>query len=143
MATGKRQYVVLTDRLIEAVHDFAEGEPHIRYDRRVAGLRVHFGKRKVSFSFFRQHRIHGKRSTTAITLGEWPMMTVADARKAALVEAGRIAAGRVRPGKRSAIKVKAAIDDYIEHLKTRKAGSQWARNVASIAKVHILPEFEK
>lgn len=143
--TGKRSYTVLTDRLIEAIHDFAEGEPHTRYDRRVAGLRVHFGKRKVSFSFFRQHRRHGKRSTTSVTLGEWPAMNVKAARDAALIHAGRIAAGRVTPGKRQAVKFKDSFADYLEHLKSKaeRKGKEatWHDRVVSLGK--MLSEFEK
>lgn len=154
MATEKRLYRDLDREIVRYANIVAHAREADRlsdkkltgtwifWDSKVAGLRVAFGRHRITFSYFKQHRLHGNRSTTAVTLGHYPEMSVADARKAALVEAGRIAAGRIRPGRRSAIKVKAAIDDYIDHLKTRKAGSSWPKNVASIAKVHILPDFE-
>jgi integrase len=111
------------------------------WDTHVAGLRVTFGRHRITFSYFKQRRVHGKRSTTAITLGHYPVLSVADARKLALQEAGKIAANKISPGQRTAIKVAAAIEKYIDHLRTRKAGSRWADNAASLARVHILPEF--
>ena len=72
-------------------------------------------------------------------------MDVKEARKAALIEAGRNAAGRITPGRRSATKFSAALDDYLEHLRSRSASkgkaALWANNVASIARVHLRPEF--
>jgi len=72
-------------------------------------------------------------------------MNVLEARKAALVIAGRNASGRIAPGRRSAVKVAEAMAEYIAYLRERaerkgKAASH-AKNTDSLARVHILPEF--
>jgi integrase len=74
-------------------------------------------------------------------------MNLADARKAAQVIAGRNAAGRIAPGKRSAVKFEAAFKDYLVHLerKAAKAGKppRWKRNVEKMGNSLLLPEFGK
>ncbi len=146
----RRHYQRLTDKLVQKLSDFARvgtledfggltGE--LIWDDRVRGLHARFGRHRTSWVFQKEHRRHGKRGLTYKTLGTFPAMTVTNARKAALMEAGRVAAGRITPGKRTAIKVAAALDAYVEYLRTRKAGSRWPDNVLSLARVHILPEF--
>jgi integrase len=74
-------------------------------------------------------------------------MNLADARKAALVIAGRNAAGRIAPGKRSAVKFETAFAAYLSHLerKAAKAGKppRWKLNVEKIGNSLLLPEFGK
>jgi len=64
-------------------------------------------------------------------------MTLAGARRAALVVAGRIAGGRVRPGKRAAVRLEAAMADYIAHLEAQSARrgkpARWAYIAGKIA----------
>jgi len=48
-------------------------------------------------------------------------MSTAAARQAALSEAGKIADGRVEPGKRRALKVGQALDNYLKHLRSQSA----------------------
>jgi integrase len=143
-----RAYRQLTDSLVDAAHDFAEGKTVVLWDSKIPGLRVRVGKHKTSWSYFQQHQRHGKRSTTCTVLGSvGEGMNVADARKAALVIAGRNASGRIAPGKRSAKKFGDAFADYLQHLerKATKAGKPptWKLNVEKIGKSLLLPEFEK
>ena len=63
------------------------------------------------------------------------------ARQAALIEAGRVASGRITPGRKAATKFEAALDDYIAHARQRaekkgKAAS-WARNIESLKRTHF------
>jgi integrase len=131
--------------MIDAFRDFAEGETRLIWDTKVSGLRVRIGKHRVSWSFFQQHQIHGKRSTTSVTLRG--VMTLADARKAALVIAGRDAAGRQVPGKRESVKFEAAFSEYLLHLeaKAKRKGkpARWKKNVVQLGNSILLPEFAK
>jgi integrase len=143
-----RTYRLLTDTFIEAVSDFAEGETKLIYDKKVAGLRVRIGKRKISWSYFQQHQRHGTRSTTAVTLGSvGEGMNLKAARAAALVIAGRNAEGKIAPGRRSAVKFADAFKTYLVHLerKATKAGkpARWKYNVEAIGDALLLPEFGK
>jgi hypothetical protein len=71
----------------------------------------------------------------------------AAARKAAQVEAGRVAAGHVEPSARSAVRFEQAFGDYLDHLqrKADKAGkpARWRRGVESLGRVALLPTFGK
>lgn len=150
MATKKSSPVtkktkrLLTDAHIEALSDFSvQG---LIWDAKVAGLRLRVGPRRASWSYFQQHRLHGKRSTTCKTLGHWPSMNVSDARKAALMIAGNVAAGHIMPGRKSAKKFADAFADYLGHL-SRKAESKgkpdrWRKNVEKLGKL-LLPMWEK
>lgn len=117
----------------------------IFWDTLVRGLRVTIGKRKTTFSYFKQHSVHGKRSTTCIVLGHAPTMSTKQARDAALIEAGRIAAKQLRPGKRTAVKFAEAFEDYCRHLeaKAKRRGKppRWLRNVRQLGNSILLPEF--
>jgi uncharacterized protein (DUF2252 family) len=120
-----RKYHKLTDRLIDAWTDFdfadkPDAKARVVWDANVRGLQIRVGKKRVTWSFLKEHRRGDKRSTTFRRLGFWPSMSVNEARKSALREAGRIAAGRISPGKRDAIKFEAAIADYINILKGRQ-----------------------
>lgn len=128
-----RKYNRLTDGYVEALHDFAEGEVMIAWDKDVRGLQVRVGKHRVTWSFLKEHRIHGKRGVSFKRLGFFPAMDTKAARRAALIEAGRVASGRITPGRKAATKFEAALDDYITHARQRaekkgKAAS-WARNI--------------
>ncbi len=105
----------------------------------VPGLRIRIGRHKRTWFYFAEYQVKGKRGTVFKRLGFWPRMNVADARRAALQEAARVAAGRPQPGKRDAITLDAATADYIESLKVR--GKKSARFVASLMRIHLLPDF--
>jgi integrase len=132
-----------TDTLIDTWRDF-ETRGTV-WDSDIKGLRARLGVHRISFTFFQEHSIRGKRSTTCERLGFWPAMDVKAARRAALVIAGRNASGRIAPGKRSALKFGAALASYIDHLRKqaerRGKSPVWAQNVTSLAGKHLLPEF--
>jgi integrase len=152
--TGKRLYRDLDKEVVRYAAfvatakeaDIDDTATWVFWDSKIAGLRVQFGRHKISFSYFKQHKVHGNRSTTSLTLGHYPEMSVKAARDAALIEAGRIAAKRLRPGKRQAVKFAAAFDDYLSHLelKARRKGKApaWHGRVISLGKL-LLPEFAK
>jgi integrase len=134
-----------TDANIEALQDF-ELRGTFR-DTGVVGLRLRVGVRRMSWFFFQEHRKHGTRSTTCKLLGHWPAMNVADARKDALKIAGRIAADRIEPGKRSAAKFADAMDEYLAHLvrqsERRGKPARWAKNVRSLSRLYLTPQWGK
>jgi integrase len=134
----------LDDQHISALLDFSLFG--IYWDTDVRGLRLRVGPRKATWQFFAEHSVHGRRSTTHRTLGFYPVMGTIVARKAALVEAGRVAAKHLTPGKRTAVRLGAALDDYLKFLKA-KAGRRGkpprhAVNVANLRSLY-LAEFER
>jgi integrase len=142
-ATAGRIYRALSDGHVSALRDF--DLLSIVWDRKVPGLRVRVGQHRATWSYFREHRIHGRRSTTCKTLGHFPEMSTAAARQAALVEAGKVAAGRVEPGKRAALRLGPALNEYMKHLhgKATRKGKP-ARHAANVEKLRrqFLAEFE-
>ena len=142
-ATAGRIYRELSDGHVSALRDF--DLLSIVWDRKVRGLRVRVGQHRATWSFFKEHRIHRRRSTTCKTLGHFPEMSTAAARQAALVEAGKIAARRIEPGKRAALRLGPALNEYMKHLRgkaTRKGKP--ARHAANVEKLRrqFLIEFE-
>jgi integrase len=117
------------------------------WDQRTPGLHVRFGRHRTTWIYQREHRLHGNRSVTYKPLGFHPATTLTDARKAALVEAGRIAAGRITPGRKQAVKFEPAFTDYCAHLeaKAKRKGKppRWLVNVQSIGNTILLPEYGK
>ena len=144
-----RKYSKLTDRDVETLVGLSmvggalewgeEGRPITLHDVIVPGLRIRIGKHRRTWIYFQEYSIKGKRGTVYRTLGFWPRMNAADARKEALQHAARVAAGKPQPGKRTAITLEAATADYIESLKAR--GKKSARFVASLMRIHLLPDF--
>jgi integrase len=135
---------LLSDGMIEAVAEFAEGQAKIIFDTKIPGLRLRVGKHRISWTYFAEHRIHGNRSTTCQALGHFPSMNTAVARQAALIIAGRNASGRIAPGKRTAVKFETAFAEYLKYLeaKAARAGkpARWAVNVRKLGRL-LLPEF--
>src|SRR5258708_14680813 len=133
----------LSDPGIEALRDF--GQVGVFPDNQVPGLRIRIGIRKASWVFFQQHRMKGTRSHTFEVLGEWPVMTVAAARVEAKIIAGRIAGGTIKPSKRAAVTLQAAIADYVAHLEKQAAKpgkpARWAYVAQKIADKVILPKL--
>jgi hypothetical protein len=121
-----REYRKLTDSYVQRLADFAsvgalanfaDVKGPFVWDSLVPGLRARFGSRRVAWSFRQEYRQHKKRRLTQVQLGTFPSVSVKQARKLALQQAGRVAAGRITPGKREALKLDAALDGYIEHLR--------------------------
>jgi integrase len=145
---SKRVYRRLDDRMIEAMGDFVEGPADVRivWDDRLRGLQVRVGVKRITFSYFAEFRLHGRRGTVCKRLGFAPLMKIAEARRLASIEAGRVASGRVMPGRAQAMKVADALDAYLDHLTAqatrRGKPDRWRRTAQSIAKCHIRPEFD-
>jgi integrase len=133
----------LTDAWARAAQEF--GARDVFHDSELKGFRVRFGVHRITFFFFQEHCIHGVRSTTCKRLGHWPATTTDDARRAALVIAGGNASGRIEPGRRTAVKVNDALDEYLAHLRAQSARkgklAKWAYAVESICRVHIRPRW--
>lgn len=147
-----RRFHKLTDRHVEAMFDFSEdAEPTFVWDSKVHGLRLRVGKHKATWTFFREHRRRGKRSTTHRRLGYWsPIpgegMTVAAARKAAEALSGRIAGGHIETGKRHALTFSEAFDDYCQYLLKKATAAQkeplWHRVVTGLGKLYLKPQWD-
>ena len=114
-----RKFQKLLDARIEAYREF-ETSGTI-WDTTVHGLCIRFGKRKTSWVFHKEHRTHGRRGVTFKVLGTFPAMNTADARREASVLAGRVAEKKMEPGKRKAMKLGAALDDYLKFLRAQSA----------------------
>jgi integrase len=142
VATKKTKQLV-TDAYIEALRDFDVRA--LIWDTKVTGLRLRVGVHRCSWQFFQQHRRHGKRSTTCKTLGAWPTMNVTAARQAALIIAGRIASGRREPSRREVVRLDAALDEYLKHLRAKAARAgkppRHAFNVEKLRRRFLSPEF--
>lgn len=139
-----RKFQKLSDATIEALRDFSvEGQ---FWDTMVRGLLLRVGKRKFSWAFHKEHRTHGRRGVTFKTLGEWPGMNVADARREASIIAGRVAERKIEPGKRKALKFGEALDDYLKFLRAKSAKKgKPARHAANVEKLRrqFFGEWEK
>jgi integrase len=142
LATKKT--ALLTDKLLDAWRDYSMFGTC--WDTDLRGFRVRLGPKRISFSYFQQHRFRGKRSTTCRALGTWPAVNVAAARKAALRIAGEIAMRGPGPGRRDAMTFEDAFARYLEHCRAqserRGKAPLWAINVAKLGK-HILPMWSK
>ena len=139
----RRKYSKLTDRIVEILvdHSGEDGNPlpAVFYDAIVPGLRLRIGKHRRTWFFFQEYSTKGNRGTAFRTLGRWPRMNVADARKEALQHAARVAAGRPQPGKRQAITLEAATADYLESLQAR--GKKSVHSIALLLRRNLLPDF--
>jgi integrase len=139
----------LTDARVEAMQEFAEGRTVILHDfggsNSVTGLRARVGRHRVTWTFRRDDRRHGQRKITAKRIGFWPDMTVDDAREAAKIVAGLVAAGSGDPGRKKSTKFDDAFAEYLDYLQAKADDegkpARWKRNVAALGKQLILPEW--
>ena len=109
------------------------------------GLQIRLGRHRATWLFYWDDRRHRRRRITSKRLGFFPAMRTDEARDAARIERGKVAAGELSPGKREAIKVEVSVTEYIAHLERRSATKnkppRWAKNVRQLAKKHILPRW--
>jgi integrase len=95
--------------------------------------------------FYWDDRRHRRRRITSKRLGFFPAMRTEEARDAARVERGRVAAGEVGPGKREAVKVETSLAEYVAHLERKAAAkhkpARWAYNVRHLVKSIIAPRW--
>jgi integrase len=141
-----REYIAISDAYLEALISEFEVE-RIVWDAKVRGLRLRVGRHRVTWTYYRQHRDHGKRTTTAKRLGHWPEMKTAEAREQALIKAGEDAADEREPGKRAALKFKDAFAAYLLYLTKRATErgkpDRWRKTVEGFGKQLLLPKWEK
>ena len=134
----------LDDGHVSALRDFEHYG--FFWDTEIRAFRVYIGKHRVTWSYFQQHRTYEHRTATVKVLGHWPEMNALAARRAALVEAGKIADKKITPGKRRALKLGEAMDDYMQHLRAKAAKKKKpARHAANVEKLRrqFFVEFEK
>ncbi len=112
----------------------------------VPGLKIRIGRHRVTWTYCKDDRRRGQRNITSVTLGHYPEMNTAAARAAALVEAGKVAAGAGDSGKRKATKFEAAFADYLDHLSRlavkRGKPARWRKNVEHLGTKILLPQWE-
>jgi integrase len=144
-----------TDAGVQALAEFSDKVRGVFWDTDVTGLRLRVGARKLSWNYYTQRRRRGRVETIFRPLGDWPAVNVEDARKAARIVSGELAAGKAMPSKREAIKFGMALDGYdddkghhpgyIEYLraKAEKAGKppRWAKNVEQLAQTILRPQW--
>ena len=110
-------------------------------DDQLKGLFCHIGRRKCVWRYMWQRQINGKRTAAFKTVGYWPQMTNREAREAALVFAGSVAAGTAAPGKRVALKFGPAFESYLDHLKTQAEAKgkapRWHYNARKLYEKHL------
>jgi integrase len=148
--SAARKPVVLTDDLVEARREFADNDPALLGyypDSKVFGLQIFIGAQSSVWRFRSQRRFKGTRTSAFKTLGRWPAMDVAEARKQALIYAGTVASGAAPPSKRNSVAFETAFTAYLEHLKAKaeKRGKppSWHDNVKRMGDKIILPKFGK
>ena len=145
MPTIKRE--ALTEARCRHVWAWPGGEAYTLADTKMPGLLLRKGKKRTAWHFYHDRSLHGQRIVTSKVLGSMPNMTLADARRAAKKQIGRIAADRPEPGKRSAVKFSDALDEYMIHLRDRaaRAGKEasWAKRVDGLAKLYLRPKWGK
>lgn len=91
--------------------------------------------------------VRGERTTTQKLLGHWPAMKTLQARRESDKLAGRNAAGRIEPGRKSAVKFEEAFRSYVLHL-SKKSGEKgkpatWSKIVRGKGDKHLLPKWRK
>lgn len=134
------------DNFLDGVMAFDERERVIVYrDPTTDGLQLRLGRRTATWLFYWDDRRRRRRRITAKRLGHYPGMSTSEARDAARVERGKVAAGDLGPGKRESVKVETSLAEYVAHLERRSAAKRkealWARVVSQHVKKHILPRW--
>lgn len=133
------------DSYIEAVMEFERERVIIYTDPTTDGLQLRLGRHRATWLFYWDDRRHRRRKITSKRLGFFPAMRTADARDAARIERGRVAAGDVGPGKREAVKVETSLAEYVAHLERKAAAkhkpARWAYNVRHLVKSIIAPRW--
>ncbi len=136
---------VLTDDFLEKMLSYPRYTTFLFLDTETHGLQCRFGRHRATWLFYHDDRRHQRRKITSKRLGFFPGTSTAQARDAARIERGRIAAGDLSPGKRAAIKVEVSLAEYVAHLERRSAAkgkpATWAKNVRHLVTKHIAPRW--
>jgi integrase len=133
------------DGFLESILNFPRDRVVLYRDTSCDGLQCRVGAHRTTWLFYHDDRRAGRRRYISKRLGFFPTMRTEDARNAARVERGKVAAGEVAPGKREAVKLDTSMAEYIDHLERKAAKNgkeaRWARNVKNYNKNYILPRF--
>ncbi len=136
---------VLTDDFLEKMLAFPRYTTFLYLDTETAGLQCRIGKHRATWLFYLDDRRHGRRRYISKRLGFFPGTSTAEARDAARIERGRVAAGDLGPGKREAIKVETSLAEYAAYLERQSAAkgkpATWAKLMQHIARKHIAPRW--
>jgi len=136
-------------KIIDALADFQENSRNHGHhpDSELKGLFLHVGPRSMAWRYRRQRMKHGVRKMVFKSLGEYPEVSVEDARKAALSFAGAVVDGKAAPGKRDAVTFERAWPGYLEKLlrKARDKGKppRHHANAVKLGDSLILPQWGK
>ena len=133
------------DTFLDGVMAFERERVIIYSDPTTDGLQLRLGRHRATWLFYWDDRRHRRRRYISKRLGHFPAMSTAEARDAARIERGRVAAGDTGPGKRASVKVETSVTEYLAHL-TRKSAEKgkvalWAKNARSAINKHILPRW--
>ena len=144
-----------TDRRVEASDEYSDETERLSKvqglhpDKVVAGLFLYVGPRKSVWRFRRRTTKNksGRRPTIAKSLGTFPEISTADARKAALALASDAANDKAPPSKRDAVTFEKAWPGYLEKLlrKARDKGKppRHHANAVKLGDSLILPQWGK
>jgi integrase len=133
------------DTFLDAVSVFERERVIVYRDPTTDGLQCRLGRHRTTWAFYWDDRRRRRRKIVSKVLGHFPTMRTEEARNAARIERGRVAAGDTSPGKRESVKVETSLAEYIAHLERKSAAkgkpALWAKNVRSLVNKHILPRF--
>ncbi len=136
---------VLTDDFLERMLAYPRYTTFWFFDTETNGLQCRVGRHRATWLFYHDDRRHRRRKITTKRLGFFPGTSTAQARDAARIERGRVAAGDVGPGKKEAVKVETSVAEYLAHLerKSKEKGkaATWAKNARSVVNKHINPKW--
>jgi integrase len=133
------------DSFLDAQLSFERDRVWTLRDPTTDGLQIRLGRHRATWLFYWDDRRHQRRRITSKRLGFFPTMRTEEARDAARIERGRVAAGEIGPGKREAIKVETSLAEYAAYLESKSAAkgkpATWAKNVRHLVKKHIGPRW--
>jgi integrase len=135
----------LTDDFLEKMLAFPRYTTFLFLDTETNGLQCRLGRHRATWLFYHDDRRHRRRKITSKRLGFFPGTSTAQARDAARIERGRVAAGEIGPGKRESVKVETSLAEYTAYLERKSAAkgkeARWAKNVRHLVKKHIGPRW--
>jgi hypothetical protein len=116
-------------------------------DSTLKGLFLHVGARSIVWRYRLQRTQKGVRKMIFKSLGAWPGVAVEEARKAALIFAGAVAADKAPPSKRTAATFETAWATYLAYLeakaKAKGKPARWHANATKLGDNLILPTWAK
>ena len=144
-----RRPVDLHYEYILALSEFRD-DPNIRGhypDNTLKGLFLHVGTRSMVWRYRLQRTVKGVRKMVFKSLGEWPGVGTEEARKAALIFAGAVAADKAPPSKRTAATFETAWATYLAYLEAKATEkgkpARWHANAKKLGDNLILPTWAK